>query len=207
MGLSGTEYNILQSAFYNNLLTQDTNIYEYLLSKDSTSKTNVFSSLSSHYSERIRNLNKESNDIIFSVASPIYKNSVLLSNKLSTITENGMRDFFGSMKYVHDHTNHIYSITHLLILDLSTKQGMRTLEAVANRYSKEDGTDSFDIDEIKDVRFGVINNIDPHAHLNFENSQTHYVYTNLINTANRALKGTKFLRFLRAVIPSILLIT
>ena len=201
MGLSGIEYNILQSAFYNNLLTQDTNIYEYLLSKDSTSKTNVFSSLSSHYSERIRNLNKESNDIIFSVASPIYKNSVLLSNKLSTITENGMRDFFGSMKYVHDHTNHIYSITHLLILDLSTKQGMRTLEAVANRYSKEDGTDSFDIDEIKDVRFGVINNIDPHAHLNFENSQTHYVYTNLINTANRALKGTKFLRFLRAVIP------
>lgn len=93
------------------------------------------------------------------------------------------------------------AITHYLVADLSTTQGLRTLIELAKRID----LDADENEDVRDVRFAVIHNpgclYDANKIMTFEDKACFVLYNDLVNIAGRAFTTKKYSKFITKVMP------
>ena len=186
------EYSMLQRMLWEGKLSDADDVYDALLASGSFPTYN-----------KVVMQSKADYLPIESLTMPIANERK--SFRLAGSIELGLGEFLLSqLDYVtgtHSDGLKMDDITHFLVLDLSTQQGLRTLVALAERFDSNSDEANQDT---RGVRFAVIHNsgcLFKNGE-NFEGAACHNMYSDMINIAGRTFSSRKYLKFLKFVLPS-----
>lgn len=99
----------------------------------------------------------------------------------------------------------IEDITHFIVVDLSTQQGLKTLIELASRFDSGDEENEVDSSDTENIRFAVIHN--PKCTFgepikNVEGGACFTLYNDFVNIVSRTFSTKKYLKFLKFVLPA-----
>merc|ERR1712100_213334 len=186
------EYTHLQYMLWKGQLKDSDNVYNVLLNGDGV--YDVYNSIV---------IENESYVPILGLTLPIINERT--SFNLASEYKLGLGEFLaGQVDYISAKGSNklpATAITHYLVADLSTTQGLRALIELAKRID----LDADENEDVRDVRFAVIHNpgclYDANKIMTFEDKACFVLYNDLVNIAGRAFTTKKYSKFITKVMP------